>query len=60
MTARSETAHRVAETKAWLMIKMAGYLFSQRDTAAIRLVKKLMKADRVPEYSDPELEHPTS
>ena len=58
MTARSEWAHRVAETRARLMTKMAAHLFSKRDTATTRLVKKLMKADRDAEYTDPELEHP--
>ena len=58
MTARSEWQHRVAETKARLMTKMAGHLFSRRDTAVTRLVKKLMKADRDAEYTDPDLEHP--
>ncbi len=58
MTARSEWAHRVAETRARLMTRLAAYLFSKHDTAMTRLVKKLMKADRDADYTDPELEHP--
>ena len=58
MTARSEWQHRVAETRARFMTKVAGYLFSRRDTPMTRLVKKALKADRDPEYTDPDLEHP--
>ncbi|MEM1433783.1 MAG: hypothetical protein AAGG11_07015 [Pseudomonadota bacterium] len=58
MTARSAWQHQTAELKARVMTRLASYLFSRRDTAMTRLVKKLLKADRAAEYSDPELEHP--
>lgn len=58
MTTRSEWAHRLAETKAQFTMKTAAYLFSRRDTTMTRLVKKLLKADKDAEYTDPELEHP--
>ena len=58
MTKRTAWQHRIAETRARTLTKLAGYLFSRRDTAMTRLVKKLLKADRDAEYSDPDLEHP--
>ena len=58
MTSRTEWQHRLVEMKTRMTMKMAGYLFSKRDTAMTRLVKKLMKADRDAEYTDPDLEHP--
>ena len=58
MTARTEIAHRLAETKAQLMTRVAAHLFSQRDTLVTRLVKKLLKADQPAQYVDPDLEHP--
>ena len=58
MTTRSAWQHQTAELKARLTTKLASYLFSRRDTTMTRLVKKLLKADRAAEHSDPELEHP--
>ncbi len=58
MTSRTEWQHRLAEMKARMTMKVAGYLFSKRHTAMTRLVKKLMRADRDAEYTDPDLEHP--
>ena len=58
MTQRSETAHRIAEFKARLQMKLAARLFSTEDTALNRLLKRLLGAERKEPYSDPELEHP--
>ena len=58
MTQRSELAHRVAEFKARLQMKLAARLFSMQDTASNRLLKRLLGAQRKAPYSDPELEHP--
>ena len=58
MTKRTEWAHRVQEAKARMATRMAAHLFSLRDTPMTRFVKKRMKVDEVPEYTDPDLEHP--
>lgn len=58
MTQRTEWAHRVREAKARMTMRMASRLFSLRDTPITRFVKKRMKVDGAPEYTDPELEHP--
>ncbi len=58
MTQRTETAHRIAEFKARLQMKLAARLFSTQDTAVNRLVKKLLGAEAKEPYNDPELEHP--
>lgn len=59
MTARTEWQQRLGETKARITMKVASYLFSRQDTLLTRLVKKLTKADRDAQYTDPDLEHPT-
>lgn len=58
MTRRSEFSHRRAELKARLQMSIAARLFSQSRTGLDGLVKKLMKADAAPTYTDPDLEHP--
>ena len=58
MTQRSEFAHRLAEFKARLQMKLAGRLFSLKDSTVNRAVKKLLGAEQKEPYSDPELEHP--
>lgn len=58
MTSRSEWQHRVAEAKTRLTNRIAGHLFSTRNTPLNRLVKKLMRADRDPQHADADLEHP--
>ena len=58
MTQRTEFAHRIAEFKARLQMKLAARLFSKKDAAVNRLVKRLLGADSKEPYNDPELEHP--
>ena len=58
MTKRTELAHRVRETKARMTMRLASHMFSLRDTPMTRFVKKRMKVDKAPEYTDPDLEHP--
>ena len=57
MTQRSEFAHRLAEGKARLQMRLAGRLFSLQDSAVNRLIKRLLGAEQKVPYSDPELEH---
>ncbi len=57
MTQRSEFAHRVAEAKARLQMRLAARLFSTRANAFDRWLKRLLKAEQATPYSDPELEH---
>lgn len=58
MTRRTELAHRLKEAKARMATRMAGQLFTLRDTPVSRFIKKRMKVDAAAEYVDPDLEHP--
>ena len=58
MTTNSEFSHRRAEFKARLQMSIAARVFSHSRSGLDGLVKRLMKTDQAPTYTDPELEHP--
>ena len=58
MTRRSTFYQTKIEIKARFQAILAKRIFSKENTLLIRLVKKLLKMDKIAVHDDPDLEHP--
>ena len=58
MTRRSTFYQTKIEIKARFQAILGKWIFSKENTLLIRLVKKLLKMDKIAVHDDPDLEHP--